>query len=206
MQYEEGGSLNSIWGVRSMGINPADGQEVYIAKDGSLTNKWLASDQVVLGNTDPGAQGSIGFNFVYKQFSVFASFMYEFGGDRYNQTLVDKVENVDIYKENVDKRVLTNRWQKIGDKAKYKSIVSDRSSVEVTRPTSRFVQQYNALSWSSLELGYDFGPRITNMLSMSMLRLTLGMSDLFHLSNVKQERGLSYPFARTVNFSLKMAF
>lgn len=159
-----------------------------------------------MGNTDPGAQGSIGFNFVYKQFSVFASFMYEFGGDRYNQTLVDKVENVDIYKENVDKRVLTNRWQKIGDKAKYKSIVSDRSSVEVTRPTSRFVQQYNALSWSSLELGYDFGPRITNMLSMSMLRLTLGMSDLFHLSNVKQERGLSYPFARTVNFSLKMAF
>ena len=113
---------------------------------------------------------------------------------------------MDIYKENVDKRVLTNRWQKIGDKAKYKSIVSDRSSVEVTRPTSRFVQQYNALSWSSLELGYDFGPRITNMLSMSMLRLTLGMSDLFHLSNVKQERGLSYPFARTVNFSLKMAF
>ena len=206
LQYEEGGSLNSIWGVRSMGINPADGQEVYIAKDGSVTNKWLASNQVVLGNTDPGAQGSIGFNFVYKQFSVFTSFMYEFGGDRYNQTLVDKVENVDIYKENVDKRVLTSRWQKPGDKVKYKSIVNDRGSVEITRPTSRFVQQYNALSWTSLELGYDFGTRITNRLSMSMIRLTLGMSDLFHLSNVKQERGFSYPFARTVNFALKMAF
>ena len=78
--------------------------------------------------------------------------MYEFGGDRYNQTLGDKVENVDIYTENVDKRVLTSRWQKPGDKVKYKSIVNDRGSVEITRPTSRFVQQYNALSWTSLEL------------------------------------------------------
>ena len=41
--------------------------------------------------------------------------MYEFGGEAYNQTLVDKVENANIYENNVDKRVLTERWQKPGD-------------------------------------------------------------------------------------------
>ena len=206
LQYQEGGSLNSIWGIRSMGINPADGKEVYIKRDGQLTNSWIASDQVVLGNEDPKAKGAIGINFVYKQFSLFTSFMYEFGGDRYNQTLVDKVENVNVYTSNVDRRVLTSRWKQPGDKAKFKALTADRRSVEVTRPTSRFVQRYNALSWSSIELGYDFDSMLISKWGISMLRLTMGMSDIAHFSNVKQERGLDYPYARKVEFSVKMSF
>ncbi len=206
LQYQEGGSLNSIWGVRSMGINPADGQEVFIKKDGQLTNTWMPSDQVVLGNEDPKARGAIGINFVYKQFSLFTSFLYEFGGYRYNQTLVDKVENVNVYASNVDRRVLTSRWQKTGDKAKFKGLTKDRSSVAITRPTSRFVQKYNALSWSSIELGYDLDPNLIRKYGISMLRFTVGMGDLLHLSNVKQERGLDYPYARKVEFSMKMSF
>lgn len=206
LQYEEGGSLNSIWGVRSMGISPSNGQEVYIRKDGTLTNKWNASDQVVLGNMDPKAQGSLGFNFAYKQFALFASFMYECGGQRYNQTLVDKVENVNVYVYNVDKRVLTERWKNPGDIAKYKALSTGRESNALTRPTERFVQNYNMLSWNSLELSYDFSRKLINPLGMSMLRLSVGMNDLLHCSNVKQERGLSYPFARTVTISLKASF
>ncbi len=206
LQYQEGGSLNSIWGIRSMGINPADGKEVYIKKNGQLTNSWIASDQVVLGNEDPKAKGAIGINFVYKQFSLFTSFMYEFGGDRYNQTLVDKVENVNVYTSNVDRRVLTSRWKQPGDKAKFKALTADRGSVQVTRPTSRFVQRYNALSWSSIELGYDFDSMLISKWGISMLRLTMGMSDIAHFSNVKQERGLDYPYARKVEFSVKMSF
>lgn len=206
LQYEEGGSLNSIWGVRSLGISPSSGEEVFIRRNGTLSKRWIASDQVVLGNTDPKAQGSVGFNFTYKRFSLFTSFMYEFGGQRYNQTLVDKVENVNVLANNVDKRVLTDRWKKPGDQAQFKALTQGRASIAMTRPTSRFVQDYNALSWSSLELGYDFGGKITDALHLNMMRLTVGMNDIMHLSSVKQERGLSYPYARAVNFSLKMTF
>lgn len=206
LQYQEGGSLNSIWGVRSKGINPANGNEVYVKKDGSLSNLWIASDQVILGNTDPKAQGALGINFTYKQFSLFTSFMYEFGGQRYNQTLVDKVENVNVYQNNVDKRVLTDRWKQPGDKAQFKALTTGRSGVDQTRPTSRFVQDYNDLAWNSIELGYDFGRKVMDYLRMSMMRLTVGMNDITHFSNVKQERGLSYPFARAVNFSVKISF
>ena len=205
LQYEEGGSLSSIWGVRSLGINPADGQEVYLNRQGVRTNVWSASDQVALGTTEPTVQGTFGFNIVYKQFSLYTNFMYEAGGQRYNQTLVDKVENVNVYTDNVDKRVLSSRWKKPGDVAKYKSLVTGRSPVESTKPTSRFVQDYNMLSWNSLELGYDLPSDITNKLRVSMVRFTCGMSDILHLSSVKQERGTSYPFARTVTFSLKVS-
>ena len=39
LQYEEGGSLSSIWGVRSLGINPADGQEVFFESRGTSDEK-----------------------------------------------------------------------------------------------------------------------------------------------------------------------
>ena len=205
LQYEEGGSLSSIWGVRSLGINPADGQEVFLNREGRQTKSWSASDQVVLGTSEPTVQGMFGFNVVYKQFSLFANFMYEAGGQRYNQTLVDKVENVNVYTDNVDERVLTGRWKKAGDHAKYKALTSGRDGVESTKPTSRFVQDYNMLSWNSLELGYDMPADLTKKLNLSMCRFTLGMTDLLHLSSVKQERGTSYPFARTVSFSVKIS-
>ncbi len=83
-----------------------------------LSPKWSYysrvewADQVIVGNTEPKGQGSFGLNASYKNFSLFASFMYEFGGQEYNSTLVSKVENADIQYSNVDKRVLTDRWQK----------------------------------------------------------------------------------------------
>ena len=42
VRYIEGESINSIWGVPSLGINPANGKETYLAADGSLTDRWQA--------------------------------------------------------------------------------------------------------------------------------------------------------------------
>lgn len=206
LQYTEGGSLSSIWGMKSKGINPATGEEVFVTPGGTLSNEWVASNQQIIGNTDPKGQGTIGLNYTYKNFSIYASFMYEFGGQRYNQTLVDKVENVNVYESNVDKRVLTERWSKSGDVAKYKSLKVDKLNVEKTRSTSRFVQNYNVISLSSINISYDLPQSILKHASLSMIRIELGTNDLFHISTVKQERGLSYPFARSVNFSVKATF
>lgn len=206
LQYSEGGSLNSIWGMRSNGINPATGEEVYITPRGELSRYWVASDQQIIGNEAPMGQGSFGFNFNYKNLSVYTTFMYEFGGQRYNQTVVDKVENADLFNHNADKRVLSERWMKEGDIAKYKSLKVDRLNITKTRATSRFVQDYSVLSLSSLNVSYDIPQKMLKPIGLSMLRLDLGTNDLFHISTVKQERGLSYPYARSVNFSIKATF
>lgn len=206
MQYQEGGSLTSIWGVQSLGINPVDGSEIFLQRDGKISKTWRAMDQVIIGNTEPKGQGSFGFNLTYKRFSIYTSFMYEFGGQRYNQTLVDKVENVSVYKTNVDRRVLNDRWKEPGDNAKYKALKYGRRQIEMTKPTSRFVQDYNVLSWNSLEISYDLPQSLLSKFNVSMLRLSAGMNDIFHLSSVEQERGLNYPYARTVTFSARLSF
>nr|WP_026207737.1 SusC/RagA family TonB-linked outer membrane protein [Butyricimonas synergistica] len=203
MKYVEGGSLTSIFGMKSFGINPSDGQELYLKRDGTVTSEWESREQVILGDMEADAQGAFGLNVQYKSFALFTSFLYEFGGQAYNSTLVEKVENVDVYNMNADKRVLTERWQKPGDVTRLKAI-QDRSLT--TRPTSRFVQNYNVLNFNSLTVQYDFNTSLVSKIGLSMLRLSFNMKDIANFSSVKQERGLSYPYARTFNFTLNASF
>lgn len=205
LQYVEGGSLTSIYGVKSLGINPADGREVFVRPDGTITYDWNAADQVVIGNTEPKLQGTFGFNMRWKQFSVYSTFMYEFGGQRYNSTLVNKVENAHIQSSNVDRRVLTGRWQKPGDCTPYGRLQTD-GVVAVTRPTSRFVQDYNVLTFNSLTVGYDFDAEWLKKARIGLLRVELSGNELFRVSTVRAERGLDYPFSRSVAASVKMSF
>lgn len=213
LKYVEGGSLTSIFGMRSLGIDPATGDEILLKRNGEQTKTWSSSEQTVLGNTEPDAQGTFGINVTWKNWSLYATFMYEFGGDAYNQTLVDKVENANIYTMNVDKRILTERWQKPGDVKKYRKLALRENkgsfSIPTTRPTERFVQKNNNLSLNSITLGYSLqadSHRWLKTSGISMLRFEIGANELFYWSSIKAERGLSYPFARTMNFSLNLTF
>lgn len=203
-QYEEGQSLTSIWAVKSLGIDPTTGKELYQNRDGSVTDKWDATQEVVCGNTQPDFNGAFGVNLNYKQWSLFASFLYEWGGQQYNQTLVDRVENANIEYGNVDLRVLTDRWQKPGDVAQFKNI---QDASMTTLPTSRFVQDNSFLRLNALTLTYDFNREwLKRNLGLRMLRLEASTSDLINWNSVRQERGLSYPKSYKFNFSVKAQF
>ena len=195
--------MTSIYEVRSLGIDPTTGKELYLYRDGQVSSVWKASQQIPLGDTEPDASGSFGFNATYKNFSLFTYFAYDWGKQIYNETLVNLVENADIEYANVDKRVLTQRWEKAGDVAPLKDIKSTEST---TLPTSRFVQNENVLSLSALTFSYDFNSEWSKKIYLRTLRLEVQASELFRLSTVKQERGTSYPFARSINFSLRATF
>lgn len=202
VRFEEGQSMSAIWAVPSLGIDPQNGKEIYVKKDGSVTYQWNAEDQVVCGDTQPEFTGNFGFNSEIKGFGVSATFSYRLGGQIYNQTLVDKVENASIY-YNVDRRVFTDRWQKEGDMALYKSI-ADKS---YTRPTSRFVEDNNTLTLSSVNLYYDFRHcKFMKNSFLERLKVSAYMNDIFVISSVKTERGTSYPFARSVSFAVQATF
>ena len=205
LQYVEGGSLTSIFGVKSLGINPADGKEIYVRPDGTITYDWNAADQVVIGNTEPKFRGSFGFNMRWKQFTLYSTFMYKLGGQRYNSTLINKVENAPLTGKNVDRRVLTGRWQKPGDCTPYGRLQT-KGVVAVTRPTSRFVQDYNELTFNSLTVGYDFDAEWLKKARIGLLRVELSSNNLFNVSTVLFERGLDYPFSRSVAASVKLSF
>lgn len=198
----EGTSMNTLYVVRSLGIDPSTGKEIFLNRNGEVTYSWAALDRVAAGVTEPPYRGSFSTLFRYSGFSFGASFGYRFGGVLYNQTLIDKVENADRFL-NVDERVFYDRWQKPGDKAAFRGL---NETLNVY-PSSRFVQDESTLVCQSTSLAYDFAnkPWLQQM-GLKALTVMANTGELFYLSTVRQERGLEYPFTRQVRFSLYATF
>ncbi len=199
IRYEEGQSMTAIWAVHSLGIDPATGRELFRKKDGTTTFTYTTDDYIIAGDANPKVHGTFGFNGEYKGIGLSLLFSYQLGGDYYNQTLVDRVENVDIA-NNVDRRVFSDTWNNPGDVALYKHISSTPST---TYASTRFIQRNNMLDLTSLSAYYDFkNCAWLRRAGLERLRVTAYMNDVFHLSTIKAERGLGYPYARTFSLSV----
>lgn len=199
--YQDGYSMNTIWAVPSAGIDPQTGKEIYIKKDGTHTYTYDSSDMVAAGDGTPKYRGTAGFTAEYKGIGLSATLTYLAGGQMYNYTLVDRVENAEL-QYNVDRRVLLGRWQTPGQVVPYKGY----NASEATRLTTRFVQDRNELNISSISAYYEVPESIYRKLYMKRLRATVYLNDVATFSSIKVERGTTYPFARTLSFSLTGTF
>lgn len=197
----EGGSQFDIYAMRSAGIDPATGKEIYIKKNGEYTFNYIADERVVVGNTNPILQGSWINTLRYKGFNLNITASYTFGSDIYNTTLQGKVENIDPY-YNVDERVFTDRWKTPGDHSRYLKIDTDA----MTHYSERFVEKRNEIYISSVQFTYDFAPKAITKLGLRKLCVGLGLSDVGRLSTVKYERGTSYPYCRSFNLIFRPTF
>jgi len=201
LRYKEGQSLNTIYAVRSLGIDPENGKEVYLNVDGTRTYDYNIKNTVPVGDQTPDVDGYFGGNISYKGLMLQLNFYAKVGGDIYNQTLVDRIENANPW-YNVDIRALELRWKQPGDHALYKDITNR----DLTLTSSRFVQRENRLELKSVYLSYDSPASLYKKLRMKNLRFALTMNDIFYWSTVKLERGIQYPFARSFTFSLSTRF
>lgn len=199
-KYEVGNSLSAIYGMKSYGIDPANGKELYVKRDGTVTYDWSSSEQQCLGDYDPKLSGVFGFNVRWRNWTVYTTMSFRCGGQAYNSTLVS-IENVDLEKYNGDVRILTDRWIQPGDNATLKSI-KDRT--HVTRPTSRFVQDDNEMTMSSFSVGYQFDRNLVKRIGLDAARLQFNAENVFTVSSIRQERGTTYPYARSFNISLNV--
>lgn len=205
VRYYDGGSPSDLWAVRSVGIDPATGREVFLDKDGNQTFVHNFRDEKVVGNSEPDLEGIIGTSFYYKGFSASLNVRYRVGGQAFMQTLYEKVENISGTARalNQDRRALYDRWKKPGDNARFKSI----TNTDLTPISSRFVADNDMLVGESFSLGYEnTTAKWLKTVGASSLTIRAYMNDIFYISTIKNERGLDYPFARSVSFSAAVRF
>ena len=203
-RYYDGGSPTAIWAVRSAGIDPATGRELFIKKDGTYSFTYDVNDEVVVGDSQPKVEGLVGTMLYYKGLSVGCYFRYRWGGQVFNSSLFQKVENIgtqDVY-NNQDKRALYDRWSESNREAYFKGI----SLVQKTEKSSRFVMDDNSFVGESFNIGYEFPDRIARRMRLGALNVQMTMTDVFRATSVRVERGIDYPFARTVTMSLGVTF
>lgn len=202
--FYEGRPQNSIYAVQSLGIDPSTGKEIYLDKNGNITDTWRATDKVYCGSADPKYRGNLNTMLQWGDFTLSASFGYYWGGKVYNATLRDRVEVsiYDIQYKNVDERVLSSRWYEAGDVVFFKKL-SNASS----KATSRYVMDNNVLELQSVSLQYKLKhPWLLKTFHLNSAILAVNMNDLFHWGTVRMERGTSYPYARNIQASVKLLF
>lgn len=203
LQFREGESPTAIYAVRSAGIDPASGKEIFIKKDGSYTYYYSASDQVSVGDATPRLQGNVSSQLTYKRLSLSLNFSYRIGGHIYNSTRAAKIENIDP-KSNADVRAFTERWKSPGDIVPYLGLskVGGQSFVY----TERFVERNDELWFSSMQVRYEVPEVWLGKAGLQKMYLSLGTEDLFRFGTAKYERGTLYPYSRSVNLSMSVTF
>lgn len=199
--FREGGSQFDIYAMRSAGIDPATGQEIFIKRNGEYTFYYDSDERVAVGNTNPILRGSWMNTLRWKNFSLSVSTTYTFGADYYNTTLQQKVEDIDKY-HNVDVRAFTDRWKQPGDHTRFLAIDKDPS----TGYSERFVEKRNELYISSIQLLYDVKAQWLSKFRLKKLVVGIGTSDVAYISTVKFERGTGYPYCRNINFIFRPTF
>ena len=202
-RYYDGGSPTDIWAVRSAGIDPATGQDLFIKKDGTYTFTYDKNDEVVVGNTEPKLEGVLGTTLYYKGLSFGCYLRYRLGGQVFNNALYEKVENIDregsiIIKINGlyttvgvlrDKRLNSKEFP-FSKRRNFFPLRDGREHAE------RRVFQHRLRIY----------PTFHQAIGLSTLTVQANMNDIFRVSSVKSERGIDYPFARTMSFSISATF
>ena len=204
-QYREGESTTTLYVVRSLGVDPVTGKEVYLKRDGTKTFVWNANDKVPVGDTNPTVSGTISSSINWKEFSCTLGFTYKYGGVVYNQTLVDKIENQNVA-YNLDRRAGQGRWEKPGDVTSYVGFSPTGAN---TPASTRFIMDDNEIRFATLNLGYRFTGdkfKFLRHANIDVLALNFTTNDIARISPIRMERGLDYPFARSYTLSMSIMF
>jgi len=152
----EGQPIRSFFVQRYAGVNPANGNPLFLTADGDLTETLVDSDRVYIGKSAvPFWQGGFGFNLEWKGLALTTQFVWF--GDHYrnNLDIADLEGNPSITGGNSAASLL-RAWQNPGDITDIPRINGPISTIDMFNQTDRFVENASYLRLRNITLGYSF--------------------------------------------------
>ncbi len=205
----EGESINSLFGYRYWGVNPANGNPVYYKEDGSLVQGNIATsnykvfdpanptdisqasslsaatDRTILGNTLPTYYGSFINRMSYKDFDF--NFMFRFSGGNkiFNATRRDLLTQ--SFSNNGTE--ILGRWQSAenpGDGITPKLDGAKNTFINQTsNATSRFVEDGDFISLDNITLGYKLPKLLTEKIKVDLIRFFIQGQNMLIITDYK---------------------
>ncbi|MFC4721436.1 SusC/RagA family TonB-linked outer membrane protein [Geojedonia litorea] len=205
----EGESINSLYGYKYWGVNPANGNPVYYKGDGTLVqgnigpNTYFvfdpnnpedlstpsslsaADDRVILGNTLPKYFGSVINKLNYKDFDLTFMFRFSGGNKIFNSTRRDLVtQNL-----NNNSTEILGRWQSPenpGDGMTPRLYASNNTFSNLTSgATTRFLENGDFISLDNVTLGYQLPKDVTSRIKVDAVRLFVQGQNLLTITDYK---------------------
>lgn len=193
-----GYSAAQIYGVKTAGVNPANGRRIFLTRDGTQVqylhlggaNAWTfvadgkptvspSSQQQILGNTLPTWYGGFNNTFKYKGFDLVLNFTYSGGNYIYNGSKAG-LRDQRVWNNSVD---VLNSWKKEGDiteipRAVYGDNVSNGSSFLIDAN----LEKGDFLRLQTATLGYKLPSNVFGKSGISGARIYVQSNNLFLLT------------------------
>lgn len=203
-----GQALNSLYLVRYVGVNPENGNSIYLDKDGAQTEDYSADNRVILGTTDAPYFGGFGSTFSFK--GVELSFLLSgvTGNKIYNNDRTN-IENPDYLFDNISVDLL-NEWRTPGQ-------LTDipRPDQAIETETSRFVENGSFLRLRNVTLSYELPKSLLSNLKINSVKVFVQGQNLKTWTKFRGFdpeitdgilNGAQYPALRTVTAGLSIGF
>ncbi|NNK20998.1 MAG: SusC/RagA family TonB-linked outer membrane protein, partial [Flavobacteriaceae bacterium] len=175
-----GGKLFEYYSIRYAGVNPANGNLLFLDADGNVTeNPDADTDRVWLDqNIFPDVNGSFGFDLDYKGFFLQTQFNYTVGVDRFDFDL-SGFQNPDNIGQFRSSRDLLRAWtpdNRITDIPAYDAF--NRASFA----SNRYITDADYIRLRFASIGYDFPDRFLEGTGLTRLRVFGNAENLFTIT------------------------
>jgi hypothetical protein len=211
---ENGSQINEYWVVPYMGVNPANGNLLFLAADGSLTESPGDEDRRRTGKSYiPKYQGGFGFNVDYKGFSLDTQFAYALEQYRFDYAeLWLNSFNTFAADNNLSTDIL-NAWTPTNTNTNVPSI--NAANFDLGSDFSdMWLRDASYVRLKNVSFGYNFSKKMLEKSFMSTLKLFVQAENLYTWT---KWRGFdpdfsgsssvgSFPTPRTVSFGVNVEF
>lgn len=201
-----GQRANSLYVVPYIGVNPDNGMAQYRKLDGTITETYDPSDNVIAGTIDPPHWGGISTNLNYKGIELDVLFSYAFGNVIYNNDRTN-VENPTYWYSRLATSAL-REWQKPGD------ITDVPSAFSVYQTsTTRYVEDADFLRLRNVTLSYNLPKSLLSRINVNSARVFVQGQNLHVWHNFQgydpevssgNLLGAQYPQLKTIMFGLSV--
>ncbi|MDC8099085.1 SusC/RagA family TonB-linked outer membrane protein [Chryseobacterium rhizosphaerae] len=174
----EGYEPFSFYLVRSAGINPANGNEIYYTKDGGTTETYNSNDAVLIDGKSPLPKyfGGFGTSFSYKGLDLQADFSYKSGNYTYNYMALNMLNYTNGTTGNM-RTDAADYWTTPGQASglpKPNNTTNAPGGITGIQTTDRFLQDASFIRLRNLSIGYTIDKKaIGESLPVNRIRVSL---------------------------------
>ena len=155
--------------VRYVGVDPSNGDALYLDSEDNVTNVFSAQDAVPIEGKSvlPEFFGGFGLNASYKGFDLSTNFSYSAGNYVYNLTAINSYDFGGSSANNNRFVGAENFWTQPGDVN-----VLQRPTVSgIESNTTQFLQDASYLAWRNLTLGYTLNNNAMKNVPINSIRM-----------------------------------
>jgi hypothetical protein len=174
--YAVGHSAAQFYLHKWYGVNPENGNPLWVYKDGTISETPPAADnstapynKFIMGDATPDFYGGFNNSFIYKGFEVNFLFTFSYGGQMINNTKAQLMTYSTKDANNLDKDIL-KFWQIYGHKTEVPKLknasITGNYDYTASSTITRFLEDNSYLRLKNLEIAYSLPE---NMLQKSKL-------------------------------------